>query len=134
MARLRAHQIDRELAEGTEPWRTPVYAARSLQLTSARNRRALAKSLDRLVRDTDTPRAGFANAAITPCREQVLRAVELIRPMAERLRSREPLNAQGVARLSLLLSDGEGPCYQWLGRDSLLTALRDVWQWLPVRD
>jgi hypothetical protein len=134
LARLRAHRIDRELAQGTEPWRSPVYAARSLQLTSPRNRRALAKSLDRLVRDADASRAGFANAAITPCREQVLRAIELIRSMAARLRSPEPLNVQGVARLNLLLSDGEGPCYRWLGRDSLLIALRDVSQWLPVRD
>jgi len=44
----------------------------------------------------------------------------MIRSTSARLRSREPIDAQGVARLKVLLSDLDGPCYV-PGRPAALT-------------
>ena len=49
LARLRSPKLDKELAAGAASWSSPVHAARALQLTGTRHRRALARSLERLV-------------------------------------------------------------------------------------
>jgi hypothetical protein len=37
-----------------------------------------------------------------------------------------------VARLNILLSDGNGPCYVKIRRDALTDALQEISQWLAV--
>ena len=131
-ARLRAPSLDRELASGIAPWRSPPHAARALALTGDRNRRGLARSLERLVEQAQHPRSQYRGAVIYPCREQVLEALPELLTIASRLRSADPIDARGIARLNILLSDGSGPCYVRIRRNALNDALQEISQWLTV--
>ena len=134
-ARLRAPWLDRQLAAGVAPWRSPAHAARSLQLTSDRSRRLLARSLERLVEDAEhRPMMPFRGAAVTPCRAQVCAALPLILALSAQLCDGGPVEAAGVARLRALLSDGTGPCYARIHRDALTNALQAASEWLEVQD
>ncbi|MBV9047787.1 MAG: hypothetical protein JOY58_05940 [Solirubrobacterales bacterium] len=134
IAHLRAPRIDRDLATGVAPWQSRSHAARSLQLTTARSRRALARSLERVLKDAEQPSPAFLSAAIVPCREQVYPARTLIGELAVRLRSRRPVAARGVAELRALLSDGAGPCYVSSDPQALTRALEAVSRWMDTRE
>jgi hypothetical protein len=131
-ARLHAPTLDRELASGIAPWRSPPHAARALQLTRERNRRGLARSLERLIEQAHEPRGLYRGAVVEPCREQVLEALPVMLSVAGRLRSVDPIDARGIARLNILLSDGSGPCYVRIQRNALNNALQEISQWLAV--
>jgi len=131
-ARLHAPSLDRELASGIAPWRSPLHAARALRLTGDRNRRGLARSLERLVEQAQHPRSQYRGAVIYPCREQVIEALPALLTIAGRLRSADPIDARGMARLNILLSDGSGPCYVRIRRNALTAALQEISQWLAV--
>jgi hypothetical protein len=134
-ARLRACVIDRELARGVPSWRSPVYAARSLQVTSVRSRAALAHSLEDLVKRAGLPRShSVGSAVIEPCREQVWHALPQIRGLSARLRSREPISSRGAAGLLELLRDGTGPCYNYTHHGALSTVLNRVAAWLDTEE
>jgi hypothetical protein len=107
---LRASRLDRQLSSGTVSWRSPVHPARSLQLTSDRRRRRLARSLERLIEVTEQP-AAFRGSVVPPCCEQVRDATPQIAAIARRLRSRTPVDARGVAYLRELLCNGDSPVY-----------------------
>jgi hypothetical protein len=131
-ARLHAPSLDRELASGIAPWRSRLHAARALQLTGERNRRGLARSLERLVENAQQPRSHHRGAAVYPCREQVIEAMAAMLTVAGPLRCAAPVDARGVARLNILLSDGSGPCYVRIRRNALTDALQEISQWLAV--
>ena len=134
-ARLRACAIDRDLARGVPSWRSPVHAARSLQVTSRRSRAALAHSLDDLVARAGLPRHHlFGSAVIEPCREQVWHALPQIRALSARLRSSEPIASRGAADLLELLRDGTGPCYNCTHRGALSIVLDRVATWLDTEE
>jgi hypothetical protein len=133
IARVRAPQIDRQLATGVAPWRSPAHAARAVQLTSATRRNALAGSLERLLRDASRPPIRFS-AVIPPCREQVLEAREAIAALVALLRSGDPIDARGAARLWVLVTDGAGPCYVRTHPRALSGALQSASQWLDIAD
>ena len=133
-ARLGASWIDPRLAAGAVSWRSPVYAARALQLTDRGSRFALARSLERLLERAEQPSAPFKSAAIAPCRVQVRDALPLILSIASRLRSGTPVDARGIAQLSELLSDGAGPCYRRIHPEALTRALERVSRALDVDD
>jgi hypothetical protein len=134
LAHLRAPWLDRQLADGIASWHSPAHAARALQLTSARTRKALARSLERLVEQAEEPPRSARSAVILPCRPQVREARPIILTTALRLRAGAPVAARGMARLKLLLSDGAGPCYASSRPDALLIELQTITQWLDVRD
>jgi hypothetical protein len=131
-ARLHAPALDRELASGTAPWRSPLHAARALALTSDRSRLGLARSLERLVEQAQCARSQSRGAVIYPCREQVMDALPAVLNIAGRLRCADPIDARGMARLKLLLSDGSGPCYVEIRRNALTNALQEISPWLAV--
>jgi hypothetical protein len=133
-ARVRAARLDRQLAAGVVPWSSPTHAARALQLTSDRHRRALASSLERLIEDAERPPAPFRGARIVPCRAQVRDALPVILAVTSRLRDSAPVDARGIAQLSTLLSDGGGPCYKRIHPGALTVALEPVWQCLDAPD
>jgi len=134
-ARLRAGAIDRELARGVPSWRSPVFAARSLQVTSVRSRAALAHSLEDLVKRAGLPRShSSGSAVIEPCCEQVWHALPQIRELTARLRSREPIASQGAAGPLELLRDGTGPCYNYTHRGALSAVLDRVAAWLDTEE
>jgi hypothetical protein len=134
VAHARGRRLDRDLAAGIATWRSPTHAARALQLTSPRNRRQLARSLERLLEHADDPRIYFMSAVVTPPRRQVREARSLIVEIVSRLRSRDPVDAPGVARLATLLRDGAGPCYSRSQAGALTTALENVTSSLDVYD
>jgi hypothetical protein len=111
-----------------------MLAARAVQLTSARRRRAIARWLESLVERVQQPLAPFRGAAVTPCREQIRDALPVILAVASRLRSTCPVDARGIAAIRRLLSDGGGPCYTRIHPGALTIALEEAAQWLDVTD
>jgi hypothetical protein len=104
--------LDVQLAAGVSSWRSRLHAARALQITSRRSRRGLAAALDRVIEHADWPQGRINRTAVVlPCRISVSAQLPEIRALAVRLRSAEPVAAQGIAMLRLLLSDGAGPIY-----------------------
>ncbi len=134
-ARVRGPWLDRQLARGVVTWHSPAHAARAVQVASDRRRRALARSLERLVEQSDRPqRRSMASAMIAPCRRQVRAALPDILDVSARLRSTGPVDPYGMLRLHDLLCDGGGPCYAWIHPDALTIELREVSTWLEVND
>jgi hypothetical protein len=134
LARLCAPLLDRNLAEGAAAWRSPLYAARAVQLTSPRCRQKVARWLESLNERAERPSAPFRSAAVTPCREQVEDALPIVLSIASQLRSQSPVDAHGIASLRQILSDGGGPCYTRNHPGALARALEDASQWLDVSD
>jgi hypothetical protein len=98
-------------------------------------RRAVASGFERLLVDAERPARQFRHtAAIRPCREQVRAAAPLIDAIVLQLRSDAPLDARGVARLQLLITDGSGPCYVQRHPQALTAALQTAMQWLEAPD
>jgi hypothetical protein len=58
----------------------------------------------------------------------------LILALASRLRDSAPVDAQGVALLGQLLSDGAGRCYTCIHPEALTVALEEVSHCLDVAD
>jgi hypothetical protein len=134
LARLRAPWLDRQLAAGTEPWRSPVHAAPARQLTSERSRRILARSLERLVEEAEEPRTPYRNAVVQPYRPRVREARPVVLTLASRLRGNAPVDPRGIAELKDLLSDGAGPCYTHGHPDTLKLRLQAIDRRLDVQD
>jgi hypothetical protein len=127
--------LDRELAVGVEPWRSPVHSARSLQITSRRARRSLATSIDKLIDRAQAPaRATAFTAVVPPDRRAVLGARLRLELLAERLRDGAPISTRGVAALRDVVSDGSGPLYSALSGDSLGRVLARIQDSLDVPD
>ena len=131
-ARLRAFSLDRDLREGAPTWQSPTHAVRSLQLTSDRRRRRLARSLERLLEAAEQPRALFSGAVVPPRRDQVRGAKPVIGEIVERLRCPGPVAAKGMVMLRDLLADGSGPCYAKIRPDALNCQLLVVSEMLDV--
>ncbi len=134
-ARFQGAWLDRELASGVEPWRTPVHSARSLQITGPRARRTLADTLDKLVRRAEQAGANTTISCVVPIdRPAVLGARTLLADIAARLRDGAPVSTPGVAALRDLLTDGSGPIYAALSGDALGRALASIRESLDVAD
>jgi hypothetical protein len=134
LAHVRAARLDRQLATGTESWHTPVHAARSRQLTSERTRRALARSLERLVEQAEEPpRLGRA-AIVFPSRARVREARPVMLTLAARLRGSAPVAPRAMAALRDLLCDGAGPVYTRGDPNALKRRLHAIETWLDVQD
>jgi hypothetical protein len=128
-------RLDRDLAAGVASWRSPLHAARALQITRRRERRRLARSLAILVAHAQLPHARFLRSGVVePCRTQVREALPSISAIGQRLRGAGPLHATGVARLRILLSDGSGPCYRASHPAALRDALDVVFGWLDTEE
>ena len=134
-ARLLSCALDRQLAHGVQSWRSPVHAARALQLTGPRGRASLARSLDDLVEHASLPRSRLIGTAIIqPCREQVWDALPQILALTARLRDGRPVGSRGVAAVTEILRDGAGPCYRATHRGALTSALERVSRWLDTEE
>ena len=112
-ARTRAGALDRQLAAGVPSWRTELHAARALQLTGPRHRRAVAEALQRLERRSIQPiHSGTILALVVPpCRASVRECAWQIEALVALLHSGDPIAVEGMARLQVLLHDGTGPLY-----------------------
>ena len=124
-ARAGASRLDAWLAAGASPEATPALALRAQLLVRPSVRRAVADSLDRLTtRATDPSAAPIA--AVSLCRDRILRAVADLAELAHRLRAAGPVAARGVAEAAVLLSDGSGPLYNRGNREDLPDRVRGI--------
>ena len=109
-ARRRA-ELTRELAEGTNPSTRPELALRAAQLTSDRNRRTIAHSLRRTISEAHKPPMMRSRMVLIQ-RSAVIDAESAINAMVQRLRSPEPVQAQGMALVDRILTNADGsPLY-----------------------
>jgi hypothetical protein len=123
--RLHRRRLDHQLAAGFDPQTSGEHALRACQLTDPSTRRLLARSLRRVVSRAENRRAAAFGSAIPVCRK-VLPWCEGLLGLAERLDGREPVNASGVARTLLLLTDGAGPIFNPAPRQSIGEAVWSI--------
>ena len=116
-ARLRAYQLDRQLAVGVPAPAGSALAVHQARLTSVAEREAIARTLRLAV--CDARRGGTARSSRIPVHPANIAAAEdLIDTITLRLHSPRPVSARGMARLRVVLSDGCGPLYRF-GRGDL---------------
>jgi hypothetical protein len=116
-ARLRAYQLDRQLAVGVPAPAGSALAVHQARLTSVAEREAIARALRLAVRDARTcatPRS--SRIPVDP--SNIAAAEDLIDAITLRLHSPRPVSARGMARLRVVMSDGCGPMYRY-GRGDL---------------
>jgi hypothetical protein len=116
-ARLRACQLDRQLAVGVPAPAGSALAVHQARLTSVAEREAIARALRLAVRDARTgatPRS--SRIPVDP--SNIAAAEDLIDAITLRLHSPRPVSARGMARLRVVMSDGCGPMYRY-GRGDL---------------
>jgi hypothetical protein len=106
--RLRRNAIDKELAAGAKPDSTECRHLRSSQLTGRRNRQALAAAVERhIAAATNIPPLD-----VLPVNWRGVRAAAPhLDRLSQRLREDPRVRAQGVARIQLLLTDGDSALY-----------------------
>jgi hypothetical protein len=134
-ARLRHGSLDRELAAGIAPWRSPAHAARALQLTSARRREAYATGLERVLAETERTGGRMStrfSGVVMPDPAAVILCAPTIWEIVAALRAPTPVSAEGMARLRALLCDGAGPLYCSGNAEQLRQAFEHTSRWLPV--
>jgi hypothetical protein len=116
-ARLRAHQLDRQLAVGVPAQAGSALAVHQARLTSVAEREAVARMLRQAMRDAHEGGEPLSSR-IPVHRTNIVAAEDLIDAITLRLHSPRPVSARGMARLRVILSDGSGPMYRY-GRGDL---------------
>jgi hypothetical protein len=124
-ARLWAASLDRRLAAGDPPESHPLLATRAQTLVAPGRRRDLAAHWVHLLEVAQTGPAPYLRR-LPLCRDRITAADAEVADMLAALLAPGPVPAAGVARASLLLSDGSGPLYNRLSPTDLVTAVRQV--------
>ena len=102
--------LDRRLANGEDPGRSPRLARRAQELTRRRNRRTLSEGLVRVVGAASRPSRPRA-AAVPVQRDAVLEARRDLLRLAAALRDEPAPDVRAIAEASLLVTDGGGPVF-----------------------
>jgi len=123
LARWQAAALDRELAAGVHEQTSAVLALRARKLTSGRRRKHIAAGLSRALRSARYTGPSFT-AAVRPRATELISAQPVVTSLASRLRSPEPVTAQGMAMLGALLTDPGSPLYQPTEPGTLASRLR----------
>ena len=110
-ARLRAYQLDRQLAVGVPAPAGSALAIHEARVTSMAERESIAWALRRAVHDARTGSPPLS-ARIPVHFNNIAAAADLIDTITLRLHSPRPVSARGMARLRVVLSDGCGPMYE----------------------
>ncbi len=131
-ARVRGSGLDRALSAGADPASSAPLAQRSAWLTSPRSRRKLARAVRRLLDPVDA-RQG-ASSAVRPNREALEAARVPLTWVASMLETEEPVYAQGVARLNLLLTHGGSVLYEPKRRTQLAQEVEGILDALEGRE
>jgi hypothetical protein len=116
---MHRYNLDRQLAHGVDPISSQALELRAEQLISGRAK--LAVRVEGVLEAARKPAPGFT-AAVPLRRAQVLVCADDLIALARRLTDDRPVDVQGVAMTSVLLSDGASPLY-W-GDRSLAHAVR----------
>ncbi len=130
LARCAAGPLDRELAAGASPETSTLLAARAALLTSMKVRRELATSLRRILAAAGVPAEVTVITARPPrlplARARIHRSAGPLAALAACLAAPGPVPAQGVAKVSQLLTDGTGPLYRQASGEDLGGILEDA--------
>jgi hypothetical protein len=124
LTRWSAGDLDRRLADGTDPMLSDELSLRVGQLGSARTRVRLANALRAAVEFANGRRAPLITTRLR--RKAIRECDELLLMLAERLRGGEPVGAQGLAMTARLVDDRCGPLYRSRARGSLPAAVSDA--------
>lgn len=110
---LRRHALLSELATGAPAGLSPELAFRASKLVNDRHRLQLANTLRRTIRDAHEPAVTRGNILIID-RRAVIDAEAELEALIERLESRRPVAAQGMAIVELMITDAvESPLYDY---------------------
>lgn len=121
--RLQHASLDIALAHGADPGSSPPLAVRATQLERPRHRRALARTLRRIVEEARTPQPAARRAPAAIAREQILAQAGDVLELAVRLDCPFPADPAGIAIARRLVTDAlDSPLYGGARR----SALRDV--------
>jgi len=115
-------ELDGLLAAGADPHASVLLAERARRLTTPRSRKRVAQGLRRAWRSAQA-RPGFS-AAVRPNANELLAARAVVAAIDHRLRSPDPVRAQGVARLQALLTNGGSALYLTDSEGRLASELR----------
>jgi hypothetical protein len=116
------HQVDRQASVVAG---TPL-AAHSARLASRRERQEMAETLTVLLQDAHRAPGIRTKSARVPIRTAAVQQSEdVVHDVLARLLGPLPVQARGMARLRILLSDGRGPVYR-SGSGSFPAAMRGV--------
>jgi hypothetical protein len=108
---LQRGALARRLASGASPGESPELARRAEQLRSPRNRRVLARGLERVI-DAAEERPQPFSAAVPLRRATILDSREGLLELAAELRDiSQEVNVRGIALVERLLTDGGSPLY-----------------------
>lgn len=121
-ARVRAHDLDRELADGVPPERSAALSLRARRLVDRAFVRTLAIRLHEIVREAVLRRVPRAQVAVRLSAVAELAAE--FDELARRLVAPRPPAVRGVAQISVLLGEGSGPLYSAWADEDLGGALR----------
>ena len=110
LVRLRHDALDRALADGADPLRSPALALRARQLEAPREVKRVSTRLRSVLHELDHPTPGFT-ARIPVQRAQVAAARPFIANLLDHLDGLEHPRAAGVARARLVVVDGSSPVY-----------------------
>jgi hypothetical protein len=110
LTRWRAHELDRQLANGTDPLLSDALSLRVGQLGSARTRVRLACALRGAVELANGHRAPLITTRLR--RPEIQENHHLLLALADRLRDGEPLGVQGLAMTTRLVHDRSSPLYR----------------------
>jgi hypothetical protein len=110
IARWRAADLDRRLADGADPMESDELSLRVGRLGSAAHRTRIATALRRAVQIADGHHAPLVTTRLR--RPEIHENEELLLAIADRLRDGEPLGVRGLAMTSRLVSDRAGPLYR----------------------
>jgi hypothetical protein len=122
---LRAPLLDRRLLSGDDPTREADLRARAKRVCSRSRRDQLADGLERVLTQADAaPLSLTASAPVA--RDRVREEAPVILEIARRLRSQDPVDAQGVLLVRELLSDPGSPLSAQAPAGWLRSALRQA--------
>jgi hypothetical protein len=110
-ARLRAYQLDRQLAVGVPAPARSALAVHQARLVTVAEREAIASTLRQALDDANAGAAPLSSR-IPLHPTNIVAAEDLIDAITLRLHSQRPVNPRGMARLRVVLSDGSGPMYR----------------------
>ena len=117
----RAHELDRQLANGTDPMLSDELGLRAGQLGSQRNRARLNHALRRAV---EIATGAHPPLIATRLRRQTIQENEdLMLDLASRLLEGGPLGVEGLAMTARLVDDPGSPLYRARERELLAAGL-----------
>ncbi len=111
LARLHGTRLDHALVAGASPEASAELALRGQSLVRPRERRALARSVLRLLAESHRPAPRLFRSGSPIRRDRIRAAAAELQSLVEHLLAPVPVSARGVAHVTVLLSDGSGPLY-----------------------